>query len=163
LALHDYWCTACGQVLVDINIPIDLGAVRGAPRHCDRPMSWIPQVGRMDASAGPGFQAFTARDGQNKEVVVDSLHKLRTIERESEQQYHDGAGQPLVWRAYSNDRSNRDVHALHPTWHGGEAPDPAWVRAHAADLKRAADIADTAYGPGVSDQTPSALDHLTKE
>jgi hypothetical protein len=158
MALHDFWCQTCGQVLVDVNIPIDLGAVKGAPLHCGKPANWIPQVGRMDAYEP--FQEFEARDGQNRPVVVDSLHKLRQIERDSEQQYRNGEGQPLVWRSYSNDRSNRDVHALHPTWYGGDAPDPAWVKTHAADLKRSEAVADTAYGPGVSDATPSALDSL---
>jgi hypothetical protein len=163
MAVHDFYCSTCGQVLVDVNIPIAIGATAGAPEHCGRPTTWIAQVGRMDAANGPGFTAFTARDGQNRQVEVSSLHQLRTIERESEQHYRNGEGQPLVWRHYSNERSNRDVHALHPTWHGGEAPDPTWVKKHAGDLKRAtkeADAEGTDYGPGVSDATPSALDAL---
>lgn len=161
MALHDFWCQVCGQVLVDVNVPIAIGALKGAPLHCGTPAAWIPQVGRMDAYEP--FQEFEARDGQNTLVTVDSLAKLRQIERDSEQQYRNGEGQPLVWRRYSNDASNQDVHALHPGWTGGEAPDPAWVRQHAADLRRDAAVADTDYGPGVSDATPSALDHLTKE
>jgi hypothetical protein len=161
MALHDFWCQVCGQVLVDVNIPIALGAMRGAPLHCEKPMSWIPQVGFIDAKEP--FQRFVTRDGQNREVVVDSLSKLRKIERESEDQYRNGEGQPLVWRSYSNDRSNRDRHSLHPDWHGGAQPDPAWVKKHAADLRRSDAVADTDYGPGIDDSTPSALDHLSKE
>lgn len=161
MALHDFYCQTCGQVLVDVNVPIELGAVRGAPQHCDRPAVWIPQVGRMDAYEP--FQKFETRDGQNTRVTVDSLAALRKIERESEQQYRNGEGQPLVWRAYSNDPSNKDVHALHPGWHGGEAPDPAFVTKHAAAIRRSTDVADTDYGPGVSDATPSALDHLSHD
>lgn len=161
MALHDFWCRVCGQVLVDVNIPIALGAVKGAPSHCGERAAWIPQVGRMDAYEP--FQEFVTRDGQNREVVVDSLSKLRKIERESEQAYRNGEGQPLVWRRYSNDNSNRDVHALHPTWTGGEAPDPAFVRKHASELRRGtAEVADTDYGPGVSDASPCALDTLEK-
>jgi hypothetical protein len=160
MALHDFFCNVCGQLLVDVNIPIDLGAIRGAPEHCGKPCIWIPQVGRMDAYEP--FQEFEARDGQNQPVLVDSLAKLRKIERESEQQYRNGEGQPLVWRRYSNDHSNRDVHALHPDWAGGAQPDPDWVRAHGADLRRDAAVADTEYGPGVNDSTPSALDALEK-
>jgi hypothetical protein len=166
VANHDFWCRVCGEVFFDVNVPMAIGATAGAPEHCGQRAAWMPAVGRMDASSGPGFQAFTARDGQNREVTVDSLRTLRRIERESEQQYRNGEGQPLVWRHYSNDPSNRDRHALHPRWQGGEAPDPAWVRKHGATLKRAtaeADAASTAYGPGVSDATPSALDHLTQE
>jgi hypothetical protein len=163
MALHDFWCQVCGQVLVDVNVPIEIGARLGAPFHCDRPAAWMPQVGRMDASSGPGFTAFTARDGQNHEVVVDSLHTLRRIERESEQAYRNGEGQPIVWRRYANDNSNRHVHALHPHWQGGEAPDPAWVKKNAAGLAQGDLVAETDYGPGVSDATPSALSHLSKE
>jgi len=161
VALHDFWCPRCGQVLVDVNVPVAIGAVKGAPEHCGRTSIWIPQVGRMDAYEP--FQEFETRDGANNPVVVDSLHKLRQIERESEQQYRNGEGQPLVWRHYSNDKSNRDVHALHPKWTGGERPDPAFVKKHGADLRRGESVAETDYGPGVSDATPSALDHLSQE
>jgi hypothetical protein len=160
MALHDYWCQTCGQVSVDVNVPIEIGATMGAPTHCNRPMRWMPQVGRMDASSGPGFTAFEARDGQNRPVTVDSLHKMRQIERESEQHYRNGEGQPIVWRQYSNDSSNKHVHALHPQWTGGEAPDPNWVKKNAAGLARDMSVADQDYGPGVSDNTPSALSHL---
>lgn len=158
MALHDFFCQTCGQVLVDVNVPIAIGAMKGAPEHCGRPTAWIPQVGRMDAYEP--FQEFEARDGQNHLVTIDSLAKLRKIERESEQQFRDGEGQPLVWRRYANDASNKDVHALHPRWTGGEQPDPAFVRKHGADLRRGEAVADTEYGPGVSDATPSALDAL---
>lgn len=49
MALHDFWCQVCGQVLVDVNVPIEIGARAGAPIHCARVTSWIPAVGRMDA------------------------------------------------------------------------------------------------------------------
>jgi hypothetical protein len=158
MALHDFWCQVCGQVLVDVNVPIAIGARAGAPLHCDRRTSWIPQVGRMDAYEP--FQEFETRDGQNRPVLIDSMKKIRDLERQSEQDYRNGEGQPLVFRRWSNDASNRDVHALHPGWTGGEAPDPQWVKQHAAQLKRDAAVADTEYGPGISDATPSALDHL---
>lgn len=161
MALHDFWCQVCGQVLVDVNVPIAIGATAGAPTHCGKPTAWLPAVGRMDAYEP--FQEFETRDGQNNRVVVDSLKKLRDVERDSEHMYRNGEGQPLLWRHYSNDRSNRDVHALQPRdWGAGERPDPAWVRKHAADLKRDASVADTEYGPGINDSTPSPLDALEK-
>jgi hypothetical protein len=162
MALHDFYCAVCGEVFVDVNVPIALGARKGAPVHCGRPAAWLPQVGRMDAGSGPGFTAFEARDGQNRRVTVDSLSKLRKIERESEQQARNGEGQPLVWRRYAQDRSNVHTHSLAPGWTGGEQPDPAFVKKHAGAIRRSTDVADTEYGPGVSDATPSALDHLTK-
>jgi hypothetical protein len=163
MALHDFWCQVCGQVLVDINVPIALGARTGAPLHCDRQTSWIPQVGRMDAASGPGFRAFEAYDGQNRRVTVDSLHKMRAIERQSEADARNGEGQPIVWRRWSQDRSNVHTHALAPGWTGGAQPDPAFVKKHGARIRRDAAVADTEYGPGVSDATPSALDHLSKD
>ena len=160
MALHDFWCQTCGQVLVDVNIPIDLGAVKGAPLHCGKPAAWIPQVGRMDAYEP--FQEFETFDGKNQPVVVDSLHKLRQIEAQSEQDMRNGEGQPMVWRRYSNDSSNRDVHTLAPGWTGGERPDPAFVKKHAAQIRRDAAVENTDYGPGVSDSSPCALDALEK-
>jgi hypothetical protein len=56
MALHDFWCQVCGQVLVDVNVPISLGAQAGAPEHCGRRTAWIPQVGRIDA-----YEPFQAR------------------------------------------------------------------------------------------------------
>ena len=120
MALHDFYCQTCGQVFVDVNVPIAIGAQAGAPEHCGRPVAWMPQVGRMDAGSGPGFTAFEARDGQNQPVTIDSLHKLRQIEAQSEQQYRNGEGQPIVFRAWANDPSNKHVHALHPGWQGGD-------------------------------------------
>src|SRR5262245_14744125 len=160
MALHDFWCAVCGQVLVDINVPIAIGAMRGAPEHCGQPTEWIPQVGRMDAYEP--FQEFETRDGMNNLVTVDSLKKLRDIERDSEQRYRDGEGQPLVWRRYSQDNSNKDVHSLHPDWNAGERPDPNWVKKHSDQLHKFTDDPGTEYGPGVSDATPCALDQLEK-
>lgn len=162
MALHDFWCQTCGQVLVDVNVPIAIGAQAGAPLHCDQPTAWIPQVGRMDAYEP--FQEFETFDGQNRPVLIDSLHKMRALERQSEADARDGRGQPMVWRRYSQDASNRDVHTLAPRWTGGEAPDPAFVKKQAGSIQRHLGdgaATDVAYGPGVDDQMPSALDHLT--
>jgi hypothetical protein len=149
-------------VFIDINVPIDVGARAGAPEHCGKKVAWIPQVGRMDAACGPGFQAFETYDTHNNAIVIDSLKKLRDVERESEVAARNGEGQPLVWRRYSNDDSNRDVHTLAPGWTGGERPDPAYVKKHAAAIRRTASEPDVAYGPGVNDESPCALDALTK-
>ena len=163
MALHDFWCQTCGQVLIDVNVPIAVGATAGAPEHCGRPTAWLPAVGAMDAASGPGFQAFDTYDGQNRRVRVDSLKKLRDLERQSETDARNGEGQPINWRRWSQDRSNHDVHSLAPGWTGGAQPDPAFVKKHGARIRRDAAVADTEYGPGVSDATPSALDHLSKE
>ncbi len=122
MALHDFECSVCGYVLVDYNVPIALGAVKGAPDcprcgitgvpapgvHAAQPMHWIPQIGRVDA-LGP-MQEFEVFDGRGQRVVVESLRQMRTIERESEQHARNGEGQRMAWRAYSNDDSNRHDH-----------------------------------------------------
>jgi hypothetical protein len=160
MALHDFWCQVCGQVLVDVNVPIAIGARSGAPLHCDRQTSWIPQVGRMDGANGPGFQAFEAHDGQNRPVLVDSLKKMRDIERQSEIDARNGEGQQINWRRWSNDRSNVHSHSLAPGWTGGAQPDPSFVRKHGASIRKTADDPNLEYGPGVSDDTPLATSHL---
>lgn len=161
MPLHDYWCQTCGQLNLDVYRSVAVGAQADPPEHCGRPMRWIPFVGFIDAKEP--FQRFEVRDGQNRLVTIDSLRKLRQLEATSEQQYRNGEGQPLVFRRYAQDATNKDVHSLHPGWTGGEAPDPAWVKKNAAALKRDMSVADTEYGPGVSDATPSALDHLSKD
>lgn len=81
-------------------------------------MEWIPAIGGMDfgPAGGAGFKAFTIEEpdqrGVPTRIEVDSLHKLRQIERESERRARNGEGRPLVWRAYAQGRSNDDVHTL---------------------------------------------------
>ena len=146
MALHDFKCSACGHIERDHNVPIEIGAKAGrpvCPKGCEWPddadswilahddahpenyrvrMDWIPKVGRMDAY-GP-FQEFQASDCYGKPVLVESMADIRKIERESEREYDHGEraadGSPLaqkqVWRDYSQDASNKDVHtfAKHP-------------------------------------------------
>ncbi len=121
MSLHDYECPACGHVLVDHNVPIAIGAMKGAPMcpQCQSrarrtgeglalSMKWIPQVGRMDAYEP--FQEYLVHDGTGKQVLVESMAQMRRIERESEQQARNGEGQQMAWRAYSNDVSQTHDH-----------------------------------------------------
>lgn len=143
MALHDFKCPACGHIERDHNVPIEIGAKAGAPPCPEgcvtaaapmnyvglgvstpnaQRMTWIPKVGRMDAY-GP-FQEFQASDCYGNPVLVESMADIRKIERESEREYDHGEraddGSPLaqkqVWRDYSQDASNKDVHtfAKHP-------------------------------------------------
>lgn len=155
MALHDFECPSCGRIYRDVNVPIEIGAMRGAPPclNCGVDTEWIPQIGRMDAYEP--FHEFTVRDGRNQEVVVDSLAKLRKIERESETAERNGEGQRMVWRKYSQDRSNVHVHTL------GKDPQEAPSRAAAAKfgpaIRRRAEEPSVTYGPGVNDLNASAL------
>lgn len=160
MAHHDFICPGCGHVLTDVNIPIAIGATAGAPSCPEdgRRMEWIPQIGRMDAYEP--FQEFDTYDGRNRPVHIDSLTKLRQVERESERMAANGEGQPMIWRRFSQDHSNRDVPTL-GKWDGpAERPDPAFVKKHGPAMKSATEP-DVAYGPGVSDANASPLDALT--
>ena len=112
---HDYRCPSCAGQLRDIVRSIGVGAQADPPLcpECQLPMEWIPSVGRMDAYEP--FQEFDqVIDQRGTTVHIDSLRKLRQVEKAAEQRAKDGTGQPLVWRDYSQDHSNQDVHTLLP-------------------------------------------------
>lgn len=164
LAHHDYRCPDCGHTLADVLVEITLGAIAGAPPcpACsqighDVTMDWVPQIGRMDAGSGPGFDAFETFDGKNRKVKVESLHQLRQIERESEQLYKNGEGQPIVFRAFSNDPTNKDRSALHPNFNGGEQPTEAAKKKFGATLQKAVEEPEADFGPAVNESNASAL------
>lgn len=154
MALHDYHCLDCEIILRDQYRSIQEGAQARPPACplCTIPMAWIPQVGRFDT-----FTPFEACDGQNKPVVIDSLRKLRQVERESEKMARDGNGQHITWRLYSQDSSNRLVNT-----HG---PDPAEAPTEEAKrrfspLRHGENAPDRALGPAVTDANTSALGSL---
>ena len=118
-------------------------------------MVWIPQIRTMDALEP--FQEFEVYDGRNQKVTIDSLHKLRKVERESEQAAANGEGQAMHWRMWSQDRSNRDVNTHGPD--PSERPDPAAVRKLRGGVRREGEDGHT-YGPGVTDANTSPLGHV---
>lgn len=132
-ANHDYRCPTCGALGSDVAVPISVGA-RGwvvlcqSSVHPDRAvrMEWIPQIGGVDAGSGASFKAFAITEtvrGREVTTQIDSLHTLRKVERESEQLSRNGEGRPLVWRDYSQGKSNGDVHTS-----GKDIGDPHGVR-----------------------------------
>lgn len=156
MARHDYLCGDCPRVIFDVDVPIAIGATAGAPLcpACGARTVWIPAVGRMDAAGGASFKAFDAYDGANRPVHIDSVHKLRQVERESEQLARNGEGQQVNWRMWSNDKSNRLDNTL-GKYHGGEQPDPAFAKKFGKAMGKAA--ADQEFGPGVNESNTSAL------
>lgn len=120
-AKADYRCPGCGTV-VEYEFDMRVGAVLSAPYHqeCECYFEWIPFC-RFDVKTDGdgnkgGFQKFSVHrqvmtpDGpKQEEVVIDSLHTLRRIERESEQAHRNGEGEKLAFRAYSNEPTNKDV------------------------------------------------------
>ena len=131
-ARRDFACPTCRH-REETFLPY--GTIPTCPT-CVTPLEWVPQIGRMDALEP--FQEFTTYVGE-KPVVVDSLRKLRQIERDTEQMARNGEGQQMIWRDYSQDRSNSDAHTLarrmdRPLdWDGAE-PDPSKFHTGTADL-----------------------------
>jgi hypothetical protein len=165
LARHDYWCAVCGTLTPDVYVPIAVGARAGAPLHCGQTMAWIPGTTAMDIGGvkTAGFKAFDTTDGRGNPVRVDSLHKLRQVEREAEQAYRNGEGQPMIFRRWAQDGSNRDQHTLHPSYDGGERPDPAAAHRFGETLRKSAEEPDHAFGPAVNESNASALPMSGKE
>lgn len=167
---HDYFCPPCKVYLRDQYRSVAVGGRGQLPacRHCGYPMIWVVPRLRMDlrtdgeGTSGQRFQKFTARDGLNNLVEIDSLHKLRQVERESEKMAADGIGQPIRFRAYAQDHSNMGQN----TFGDGPAEKPTaehkrrfGFRGGASQLQRDSDGNDPEcpYGPGVDESNASAL------
>lgn len=106
---------------------------------------------------GAGFRAFTTTDGRGTPVHIDSLRKLRQVERESEVHTRNGEGQPMVFRRWAQDGSNRDQPTLSTTYNGGEQPTKDAAHKFGQTLRKSAEVPDTSFGPGVSESNASAL------
>lgn len=159
LCNQDYWCEICGQVLLDVKVVMAIGAQASAPSHCDQRMTWLPGTRGMDIGGvkGASFKGFHTTDGRGQPVHIDSFHKLRQVEREAEQAYRNGEGQPMVFRHAAQDASNRDQPTLSKSYYGGEAPTPAAAHRFGSTAQRSAEAPETGFGPGVSESNASAL------
>lgn len=101
---NDFRCATCGYWA-------EYWATRAtAPSHCGQTMEWFPSRA-PGVDAKESFEETVVTSG-NRSFKVDSLHAMRKIERETEQLARNGEGQPLVWRDYSQTRSNFDQHTL---------------------------------------------------
>ena len=153
MAYHDFRCARCGQILVDIHVPVTIGARLGAPEHCGQPMTWIAAAPVMDIGGvkSASFKAFTTRDGQNRLVRVESYHQMHRLEQVSEQQARNGEGQPIRFRMLHQDRSNVGVNTF------GEVPFEKPSEAALRKFKPVPMGEEPGYGPGVHDGNTSAL------
>jgi hypothetical protein len=156
---HDYYCAVCGQVLVNVMVPIAIGQIKGAPIHCAQRAVPIPGIGSMDYGAvkGAGFKGFSTTDGRGQPVQVNSLRDLRRLEKESEQMARDGVGQPMVFRRWAQEDTNKDQPTLSKSYYGGDAPTKAAKERFGSTLKKSAEAPDASFGPGVSEANTSAL------
>lgn len=160
---HDYRCPDCGWVLRDQYRPIAIGGRGDLPAcfNCDKPMEWIPAAQFDLMSDGTTFPKFTTTDARGNRVEIDSLHKVRQIERDSEVAARNGEGQQMVFRNFAQSRGNRLDGTL------GSVPAPSLsaaakskfgLRGGATPLAAGPDGApDIPYGPGVNDSNASAL------
>lgn len=130
-------------------------------------MIWVVPVPRMDlrsdgeGKSGNTFQKFVTRDGCNNLVEIDSLHKLREVERESEKMAADGIGQPILFRGFAQDHSNMGSNLF------GEPPSEKPSEEAKRKFGRRSGFQeivgeqgadpDCKYGPGVNDSNTSAL------
>jgi len=163
MAQQYFRCTRCHQVVLLTYRAAEVDDPNWPGRcECRGNLERSPRPGdfAMDASSGPGFKAFTInRDGQR--VVVDSLSKLRSIERDSEQRYRNGEGEPLRFRMWNQTRSNKDVGSFGTegqigtrTYGSGEP----LVKGGRVSIKRhGQDAPDVITGPGVSSDGSSPL------
>ncbi len=85
-----------------------------APRPGDFTMD-----AKSDGGTNRSFQKFSVqrqvmtKAGLTHQVEeIDSLHKLRQVERDSEQRYRNGEGEPLRFRMWNQDRSQQGVNSF---------------------------------------------------
>ena len=121
-------------------------------------MQWIPNVGMVDAFE-PG-QSFHVYDGQNNRVEVESFRQMRKLERQSEQQFRNGEGQPMRFRALHQNRSNMQDNTFGKD--PSEKPTPEAARRFGGSMRaieggEAGSAPDIAFGPGVNESNASAL------
>lgn len=171
---HDLICRVCGEHQYNVYVPlirlpeplVQHGFVTTQriefPRHCATPMAYRPPRVVMDAKEP--FQRFDVqvrqRDDTYKTVSVDSVAKMRTLERESEQCARNGEGEAIRFRMWSQNASNGDVNAFGPD--PSQPLDPA-VKARfglRGGTIKSVDAPEVELGPGVTDANVSALGAL---
>jgi hypothetical protein len=122
-------------------------------------MAWLPGTTAMDVGGvkTAGFRAFETTDGRGDPVQIDSLRKLRQVERESEVHTRNGEGQPLIFRRWAQGDSNKDQPTLSKDYRGGEQPTKAAAHRFGSTLKRSTEVPDHTFGPAVNESNTSAL------
>lgn len=103
MPIYDFHCPSCQEEVYDVYLSYT-SSTHACSCGVDMERMWT-------TNRRFSFEPFTVElDGQ--QVEISSLHQLREIERTSEKKYLNGEGQPLVWRAYSQDPSNQDRNSL---------------------------------------------------
>lgn len=117
MPLHFYRCDACGALLEEYRSVHEGGTARLPRCPCGATCRWVIPVVAMDAKEP--FQRFevsrqvmTRAGLEERRETIDSLTKLRKIEHDSEQRYRDGEGEPMRFRAWTQESSNMDRSAF---------------------------------------------------
>lgn len=125
MPVNDFACPECDFVIADQYHPSYL-----ARPVCPKDHILMERLWSM--SAGKPFEPFEVDLGDGP-VQIGSLGDVRRIERESEKRYRNGDGAPFVFRAYSQDPSNRDVNVFGP---GPQKPHPRASKAGVPFIQR---------------------------
>jgi hypothetical protein len=125
----DYTCEGCPGIVRNHRFDAALGAIASAPicPVCEIVMTYVPAIGRMSAGNGPSFKAFeVAREvvdvnpatgkveRHHRRETIDSIAKLRAVERDSDRRAANGEGEPMRFRVFSQDHSNMDRGSFGP-------------------------------------------------
>lgn len=106
MPIHDFSCptSGCKYEARDYYLPRLDSEVPTCPEH-KAPLEREWTTNRMYRT----FQAFSFTLDSGEVVAVDSLAKLRRVEKESGDAFARGEGRPFVFRHYSQDPSNSDA------------------------------------------------------
>ena len=111
MSRKDYRCATCDAVELDVVFSIhDEPHPPVCPRDAGHGrMEWAPSFG----NTRPLFIPFeTLYHGER--IRIATVQDARNLEARSLKDYADGRGTPHIFRDLSQDRSNRDVHAIMP-------------------------------------------------
>ena len=114
-----YRCPDCGEIDLVIYTLADVSSPDWPPRcvhcHARSRMEMAPQQMltdlRTDGEGDRAFQKFSVHVNGKREII-DSVHKLRQVERDSEQRYRNGEGEPIRFRLWNNESTNRDINSF---------------------------------------------------
>ena len=160
--LQRFACPSCSQVSVQPHGQPTPHCLCGTLMRWRRTFTFQPPNPRFGHAPALDFAPSRDRelpleDAHGGTMRMESLHQLRKIERESERQFADGIGQPLRFRMYSQDASQRYENTFGPPPH--QAPNAEWVAKQGPGLRSTLASPEDAgeMGPGAQEALASAL------
>jgi hypothetical protein len=104
--LHNFCCSVSGCPNLFFDHWTD--SPPSCPDHPDAPteITYLPKHYRP-------FNSFTyEEDGTGRQIQISSLQQLREIESRSIKEWEGGSGRPVIFREFTQDRSNRDANVF---------------------------------------------------